>query len=418
MKKLLIAMLAVLTVASMFVSCGNPANEKVTLNALFMKQAGYSEEDITAATKEFQAANPMLTVNLTFVPYESLEQKIITSAQSGSYDVVLSDAPFTAKFAKGGIVQTVPELAADTRADIFQGALDACTYNGKVYGMPWLNDVKYLYYNKKMLKSAGFAAPPKTWDEFLVQAKAIKDKKLVDFPIVWSWAQAEAIMCDYTTLSADFGGAMFDSNGKPQLSAEGNQAALDFMVKSIRDGISNPKSTEYLEEDVRGVFSSGQAAFAINWSYMYNLAKDPTQSKLLPEDVGIALIPGSDKAFSGTVNGGQPLAISAGCKHPAEAWKFILFLTGKDFQRKYSKNALPIWKSLYTDPEVIKNSPEVVALSKTQYDYIANRPQVPYYSAFSTQMQVTLQEALLGKKAVADALKEAQAAAEELAAKN
>ena len=80
----------------------------VTINALFMKQAGYSEDDVTAGTKDFQKANPDVIVVLTFVPYEQLEEKIITSAQAGSYDVVLSDGPFTAKFAKAGIIKEVP----------------------------------------------------------------------------------------------------------------------------------------------------------------------------------------------------------------------------------------------------------------------------------------------------------------------
>ena len=68
--------------------------------------------------------------------------------------------------------------------------------------MPWILDTKYLFYNTDMLKKAGIAAPPKTWDELLEQAKIIKDKGIVEFPIVWSWAQAEAVICDYTMLLA------------------------------------------------------------------------------------------------------------------------------------------------------------------------------------------------------------------------
>jgi len=389
----------------------------VTLNALFMKQAGYSEEDVTSATKEFEAAHPGTTVNLTFVPYESLEQKITTSAEAGTYDVVLSDGPFTAKFAKAGLVQAVPEIAAADLKDIFPGALDATVYQGKSYGMPWMNDVKYLYYNKKMLKAAGFDAPPKTLDEMVSMAKAIKAKKLVQYPIVWSWSQAEALMCDYTVLSSAFGGAMFDASGKPTLTSEGNKKALAFMVQSIKDGVTNPKSTEYLEDDVGNVFAGGQAAFALNWTYMYNWAKDPAKSKVV-DDVGLALVPGTSEVASATVNGGQPLSITKGSKNPVEAWNYILYLTDRSFQKKYSKNSLPIWKSLYTDAEVVANNPEVVAVSKDQYNYINNRPKVPFYSGFSSQMQVKIQEALLGKKPVEVALQEAQTMAEGLAAQN
>ena len=48
---------------------------------------------------------------------------------------------------------------------------------------------------------------------------------------------------------------------------------------------------------------------------MFNAAKDPAQSKVV-DNVGIAVIPGTGSIVSATVNGGQPLSISAGSKHP------------------------------------------------------------------------------------------------------
>ncbi|HYW85410.1 MAG TPA: extracellular solute-binding protein, partial [Spirochaetia bacterium] len=188
MRKMILGFLAALLVAATGVY-GAPT----TLNALFMKQAGYSEDDVTAGTREFEKANPNIKVVLTFVPYEQLEEKIITSAQAGSYDVVLSDGPFTAKFAKASIIKEVPALSSADQKDIFGGAILSTVYNGKSWGMPWLNDCKYLFYNKKILAAAGFANPPKTWDELLSQAKVIKAKGLVKYPIAWSWTQAEAL---------------------------------------------------------------------------------------------------------------------------------------------------------------------------------------------------------------------------------
>ncbi len=386
----------------------------VTINALFMKQAGYQEEDIIAGTRDFQAAHPDINVNLTFVPYEQLEEKIITSAQAGSYDVVLSDGPFTAKFAQAGIVKSVPPLSPADQKDIFDGALLSTLYKGKSYGMPWLNDCKYLFYNKKVLQAAGFANPPRTWEELAAQAKVIRDKKLVKFPIAWSWAQAECLTCDFTVLSAAFGGAMFDKDGNPTMTAAGNKKALEFMVASLKDGITNPNSLEFTENEVDSTFIKGDAAFALNWTFQFNEAQDASKSAVVGQ-VGIALIPGSGAVKSATVNGGQPLSISAGSKRSAEAWQYILYMSSKDFQKKFPKNALPIWKSLYEDKDVIATAPEVVKVAKDQYNYLVNRPVVPFYSEFSTDLQVRIQEALQGKKTVDQALQETQAKALELA---
>ena len=398
--------------------CGNAAKAgPVELNALFMKQAGYSEDDITAMTAEFTKANPKIKVNLTFVAYEELEPKILAAAASGGYDVVLGDCIWPPKFSKAGIVLDVSQRMAkvDTK-DIFQGALDSVSYGGKYYGMPWLNDCKYLFYNKSMLKKAGFDAPPATWDELSKMAAAIKAKGLVKYPIAWSWSQAEALICDYTALSESFGGGMIGADGKPAVNAQPNLDALEYMTKSIKDGLTNPKSTELLENDVLATFVAGNAAFGLNWTYMYAAGKDPAQSKI-GDDVGIAPIPGTAKARSATVNGGMPLMITSGSKHPDQAWNYILAISSKEVQKKYAKNALPIWKSLFDDPAVVATSPEVVGVSKIQYDYIKNRPQVPYYGELSTELQADIQSALLGKLTPKAALDAAQAKAVELAAK-
>jgi len=389
------------------------AGETVTLHTIFMKQAGYSEDAINAATEQFMAENPNIKVENTFVPYESLETKILTS--NGSLDVALIDAPWTAKFVKAGILQDVTDkLADEDRADIFEGALSAVEYEGKLYGMPWLNDTKYLFYNKEMLEQAGIAEVPATWDELLEAAAIMKEKGIVEYPIVWSWKQAEALAVDFASITESFGGHMV-TDGAPTLNDPKNVQALEFMVKSLNDGLSNPNSREFLEEDVRGTFSSGKAAFALNWAYMYNLANDPNESQVAGK-VGIAIDPGTSGVVSASTNGGMGLAIPAGSEHAEEAWQFIQFLASKDFQKQHAKDAMPIWKSLFEDEEVIATNPDLVNVSKEQYEYLINRPQVPWYGELSTELQVAVSKALLGDITPEQALNDLQQLALELAA--
>ena len=90
-----------------FLAAG-PAAADTTLNALFMKQAAYSEDDVRAMTADFEKANPGVKVNLEFVPYEALHDKIVAAAGSGAqgYDVVLFDTIWPAEFAKNGFRRT------------------------------------------------------------------------------------------------------------------------------------------------------------------------------------------------------------------------------------------------------------------------------------------------------------------------
>ncbi|MBU7314494.1 ABC transporter substrate-binding protein [Paenibacillus oleatilyticus] len=384
----------------------SPKKESVSLNAIFMKQAGYSEEAIKEAVDAFIKANPNIKVEATFVPYEALEQKILVGG--GSYDVMLIDAPWTAKFVKANLLLDVTGKVSDAeRGDIFEGALSAMRADGKLYGMPWLNDVKYLFYNKEMLEKAGIAEVPKTWDELIAASKTLKEKKIVEHPIVWSWKQAEALSVDFTMIAGSFGGE-FVKDGKPTIRTPENVEALTFMQKSIKDGLTNPSSVEYLEEDVRGVFSSGKAAFALNWTYMYDMANDPKESKVVGK-VGIAAVPGTAKKPSATTNGGMGLAISKKSKHSDEAWKFIQFLSSKEFQKKHAQSALPIWKSLFNDSAVVGTNPQLIEVSKKQYEHIVNRAQVPWYGQFSTELQVSVHQALLDKATPQKALDDLQA---------
>ena len=387
----------------------------VTLNALFMKQAGYSEADVVAMTQAFTESTG-LQVNPTFVAYEELAPKILTSAASGGYDVILGDCIWPAQFAKAGIVLDVTDRVNELDLDdIYQGALDATKYEGKYYGMPWLNDVKYMFVNMELLKQAGIEAAPTTWDELIADAKACKEQGICEFPIVGCYAQAECLICDYTCIAGSFGGSFVDENNNPTLNSAENVAALDFMAQTLKDGLCNPKSLEMIEDDVLSTFAAGNAVFAINWTYQYASMNDESQSAVVGQGA-ITPIPGTDKAQSATVNGGMPLMITAGCKNPDEAWDYMLFLASKEMQAKYCANALPIWKSLYTDPSVIETAgADVVAASQVQFDFIENRPMVPYYNELSTSMQTEIQLVLLGQKTAQEALDGLQAIAMDLA---
>lgn len=387
----------------------------VTLNALFMKQAGYSEDDVTAMTQAFTEATG-IQVNPTFVAYEELAPKILTSAASGGYDVILGDCIWPAQFAKAGLVLEVTDRLSEVDLDdIYQGALDATKYEGKYYGMPWLNDVKYMFVNMELLKQAGVEAAPTTWDELIADAKLCKEQGICEYPIVGCYAQAECLVCDYTCIAGSFGGTFVDADNNPTLNSPENVAALDFMAQTLTDGLCNPKSLEMIEDDVLSTFAAGNAVFAINWTYQYASMNDESASSVVGQGI-IMPIPGTDKAQSATVNGGMPLMITAGCKNPDEAWDYMLFLASKEMQAKYCANALPIWKSLYTDPQVIETAGEaVVEASQIQFDFIQNRPMVPYYNELSTSMQTELQLVLLGQKTAQEALDSLQATALELA---
>ncbi|MDT8853323.1 extracellular solute-binding protein [Pantoea dispersa] len=383
--------------AVLFACAGSAAAATTTLNALFMTQAAYSENDIRAMTQAFQTAHPDVQVNLEFVPYEALHDKIVAARGAGGngYDVVLFDAIWPAEFSKFDLLQDISSrISADEKEKIFPGAMNTVVFKGKTLGMPWILDTKYLYYNKAMLEKAGIKDLPQTWQQVMDDARIIKQKNIVKYPLVWSWSQAEALVCDYTTLVSGFGGKFYNT-GKLDFSTPASLQAVKLMKSSLDEGLTNPASREYLEEDVRKAFSNGDAAFALNWTYMYNMANDAKQSKVAGQ-VGIMPAPGDAPNRFGAVNGSMGLGIAKGSSHPEQAWQYISYMTSQPVQNKYATLSLPIWKSSYQDPAVSKNQESLIAAADKSLNVMLSRPETADYSRLSNTLQQQLQQVLVG----------------------
>ena len=409
----LVALLATVAIAAG--ACGggaSPSAGPVTLHALFMKQAAYSDADVKAMTDAFTAANPNITVVPEYVGYDALHDKIVTDQVGGSglYDIVLMDAIWPAEFVKAGIVTDITDkIPADFKSGVFDSAWTAAAYQGKYYGVPWINDTKFFFFNKKMLADAGITAPPTTWDAVVTAAKAIKAKGIVQYPLVGSWKQAEAIICDWTQLAGVMGGASFvDDKGNATFNTGGGLAALKFMKQLLDDGLMNPASLGFSEDDVNSTVAAGQAAMALNWTYGYAVMNDAKQSKVAGQ-VDVVGSPGEGSVATSGVNGGMSLAITKNSKHPAEALKYALWLASQKSQEIDTSLAFPMWKASFDSADITKANPAFFAAAKVQFAGLVARPVVPYYTKLSNALQVAIQTALQGKATPEQALNDVAA---------
>ena len=164
MKKILILFMALsCTLPSLFANGGKETKEGgAVLKALFMAQASYSEQNVTDMTAYFMAANPGVKVQLEFVPYEELRNKtLLAYGSQNGYDVTLTDDIWFSEFVSKGMIKNISEGVPQNYKDgVLQGAWNVTVKNGQYYGIPWILDTMYLFYNKQMLSDAGFSSPP------------------------------------------------------------------------------------------------------------------------------------------------------------------------------------------------------------------------------------------------------------------
>ena len=153
------------------------------------------------------------------------------------------------------------QIPASWKTDMLGGSLSSALYEDKYYGVPWGPATKLFYFNTAMLAKVGAkAADVETWDGVLSVAKKLKDAGVVKYPLSWSWSQAEAVICDYAVLLGAFGGSFTDASGKLSVNDGPGVQALTWMCQTITDGLTDPGSVTYLEDDTSKALAGGKAA--------------------------------------------------------------------------------------------------------------------------------------------------------------
>ncbi|HXD08673.1 MAG TPA: extracellular solute-binding protein [Anaerolineales bacterium] len=428
--KISMLMMALLFIIGTVGCAPKAASGPVTIHVLTMDQAGLKPAEIDQIAREFEAKNPDIKVNMEYLGYDFIHDKITTgmAANPPAYDAVMIDVIWPDEFIKAGYLLDVTDrVTPEMKSGMFPASWNGVTRNGKIYGMPWLMDVKYFMYNKDMLQKAGITDPPKTWEELVEQAKTIKEKGAAEFPIIWSWNQKEGVVCDYAVLLYGNGGSFVDASGKPAFNNDKGVEALAWMKQTLDDGLSNPSSVSSDENAVRDNFMAGQSAFAVNWLFQYSDSNDASKSQIVGQ-AAFSPMPvfqaGLDAGVKGSsVDGSSSFAVMATTPYPDQTWKFLTYLASNEVQTKYSKEMLPVWQTdfegdaLKALESATETNPVTVPAFLAQFPYANERPTVPYYNEASAALQLAIQEALTGVKSPKDALDEAAAKWVELAGK-
>jgi multiple sugar transport system substrate-binding protein len=402
----------------------------VTIHVLTMDQAGLKPAEIDQIARDFEALNPDIKVVMEYVGYDYVHDKIVTgmAAKPPGYDAAMIDVIWPDEFIKAGYLLDVTDrVTDDMKTNMFPASWNGVTRNGKIYGMPWLMDVKYFMYNQDILTKAGIAAPPTTWEELVDQATIIKQKGLAEYPIIWSWNQKEGVVCDFTVLLFGNGGAFLDANGKPAFNNEKGVQILTWMKQTLDAGLSNPSSVSADEVAVETDFLAGKSAFAVNWLFQYSDSNDATKSQIVGQ-AAFAPMPvfaaGAAAGIMGSsVDGSSSFAIMATTPYADQTWKFLTYLASYDVQMKHSSAMLPVWQNAFQGDaynELLAASPTnpvTVPAFLAQFPFANERPTVAYYNEASAALQLAIQEALTGIKTPQQALDEAAATWVTLASK-
>jgi trehalose/maltose transport system substrate-binding protein len=420
-KRIFWVLIALLIVGALILSACQPAEETeapdepaepVTVRA-FVGNVGQELELSKDAAERYMAANPDVTVEVVDTP-DFVEDRLgvylqLFEAQSPEGDVFQIDVIWPGDLA-AHFVDLNDYGAGAVSGDHFPAIVQNNTVDGALVGIPWFTDAGLLYFRSDLLEKYGYAAGPTTWDELEEMAATIqageRDAGNADFwGFVWQGNAYEGLTCDALEWVYSNGGGTIVS---PDKKITVNNPAAIAAVERAADWvgtISPPGVTGFGEEDARGVWQAGNAAFMRNWPYAYSLGQ--ADDSAIKDLFDVSPLPAGDAGKGAATLGGWQLAVSKYSANPEVAADVALFMASADEQkiRAIEGSFNPTVMSLYEDADVLEATPFFGSL----YDVFINavaRPSTataPQYAETSRIFFTGVHDVLTGASDAATA---------------
>jgi sorbitol/mannitol transport system substrate-binding protein len=403
-----------------------------------------SNSQMTDAQKlstEFEKQNPGTKLKFISLSENQARAKItMSTAMGGSeFDVVMISNFETPQWAKDGWLLNLSDYAKNTpgydEADFIPSLRDSLSYEGNMYSVPFYGESSFLMYRKDMFEQAGITVNQDpnyqpTWQEVAGWADQLKtdDRAGICLRGKPGWGE---VLAPLDTVINTFGGRWFDDQWNAQLNSPEVKKAVNFYVDTIKNsGELGASSTGF--QECANLFGQGQTAMWYDATSAVSVLEDPKTYPELQGKIGYLPAPIVDKPNSGWLYTWS-LGIPKGAKNPDGAWKFISWMTSKDYMKlvgeKLGWARVPPGSrtSTYTDlpeyqaisksygPLTLKsianatpNKPTVQPVPYTGVQFVG----IPEFQDLGTRVSQQISAAIAGQKSVDDALAQAQQYAE------
>jgi len=390
------ALIAAGVIAVAVAACGGSSGKgPVTLNWLVFPEP--SGSFAKAASDCSAASHGAYKINISFLSNASDQQRqtLVQRLAAGdpSIDILAMDVDWTAEFASAGWIR--PWTGANREAvskGVLPGPLKTATYNGKVWAAPINSNTELLWYRKDLIKT-----PPKTWNQMIDDADQLAKEGKPHY-IEEQGAKYEGLVVWFNSLVNSAGGGIVGPGNKVIVGPSAKIAAT-IMKRLATSSAADPGLNTSEEGPGNDVFLAGQAAFEINYPFVWSAAiagyKTSPTSSVNPKNIGWAPFPEVVPGMAPKVSiGGYNLGVSSHSKHAQLAFEAIRCLIQPQNQiRDAVKGGLaPVLASIYDEPSFEKAYP-FHQLIKNQLVHYGIRPQTPDYQDVTLAIQDTLQPA-------------------------
>ncbi|MHB1090102.1 MAG: ABC transporter substrate-binding protein [Ilumatobacteraceae bacterium] len=361
-----------------------------------------------------------INVELTQVPWDQLEALYTTNFASDTpFDVTYQTSTHLTLFGERGAFEDLTpyingEDFASDLPNFPEGVMNASTFNGKLYGLPFVVGTIAMYANLDMLASAGVEVP--TTQQGLLDAAAavVKNEKSKGNKDVWGFYTPTTV-ADYGWYFNlqnvhNFGGDFLSVDGKTAMmdSAE-VVAATNYAVDLVCSAKVQPPIGRYNREAAIELFKAGKLAFILDEpSRVATFEKETLPFKW---DIYMPVGSNDGKATQFATTGHWSISTKSANKEAA--WEFVKWLSSAEFNSTYNERYGFVPARLDADAsggnEKLARNASWVAV----WDGLRTSPKV---SQMLDEYAKALEAATSCKTSVEKALKSAQERATEILA--
>ncbi|MFG3181850.1 extracellular solute-binding protein [Streptomyces nigra] len=429
-------LLAVALAAATLTACGGGSgSDPDTLKVSFKQSTDNSvkvmDTYLADIKKQFEKANPGKKVE--FVPIKAPDSEYYTKLQQmlrspkTAPDLVYEDtflinSDITSRYLK----PLDPYLAKWPDWDQFIDTAKAAAKgeDGRTYGVPDGTDTRGLWFDKGIFAKAGLPADwqPKTWDDVLDAARAIKKKVPGVTPLnVYTGKPAgeaatmqgfEMLLYGTNDGSSD---PLYDKGSKKWIAgSKGFKDALAFVETVYKEKLG-PDVSDALDPNfgtrVRGeLLPEGKLGIDLDGSWLPQdwLEGSGHEWPEWSRKLGLAAMPTQHGQAPGKVSmsGGWTWAIPAKAGNPDLAFEFVKTMQTKANAKKWyiANSGIAVREDVAADPAYVDAQPGI----KFFTDLVASthyRPAYPAYPKVSTAIQEAMEGVTTGDASVEEAAK-------------
>ena len=405
------ALIVVIAALLLAAGCTRSASSEIVLKFWAMGREG---EVVAELLPEFERAHPGIRVKVQQLPWTAAHEKLLTAfAGDATPDVCQLGNTWIPEMVALNALEPLDRYAAASpivRAeDYFAGIWATNRIDGTLYGVPWYVDTRLLFYRRDLLQQAGFAAPPRSWQEWRRMLAAVAEQAGPDrHAILLPLNEFEPLLA----LALQQEDTLLREGGRwGNFGSAGFRRALAFYLEMFERGWA-PLVAGGAISNVWTEFGRGRFAFYV--SGPWNIGE---LRRRLPADQQdswmTAPLPGPDGPGA-SIAGGSSLVVFRASRHQDAAWRLVEFLSQPAVQRRFHAltGDLPPRRTTWEDPGL---AADVHARAfREQLERVRPAPQVPEWERIASAMRVVAERAVRGGLAVEAAARELDARADRI----